>query len=114
MAGKKLCYDHNGKRFESQTAMCKHHNVNMRTFRRRLYVKKLTIKESLSTDRRARDCEDHTGNKFSSYSEMCDFHNVRLNDFFKRRERGKSLEDCLKPMKKRENIMRDLQFNKDK
>lgn len=65
----KVCYDHQGNKFESQLDRAKHWGIPVSTIKSRL-AKGWTLKDALETPAKAKGpCKDHLGNEFSSEKE---------------------------------------------
>lgn len=96
----KICFDHNGKQFESVKEMCEYHGVNEVTYVSRL-KRGCSLEECLSKkllykgSNRCKRCSDHEGKQFKSIQAMCDYHGVRRGTYQRRLKAGYSLEECL-------------------
>ena len=99
---KKVCFDHNGKEFNSVTAMLEYHGVDKNTYYKRK-IKGFSLEVCLSpvdtiipNDRkRSRPCKDHNGKEFNSVTEMVNYHGTTLSVYYARKSKGYSLESCL-------------------
>lgn len=94
---RKTCYDHLGNTFASVSAMCRHYNINLATYKDRI-ESGWDLGRALTTPTEHNQicCIDHEGNKFESRAEMCRHWGVTSSTFKNRVYRdGLSLEEAL-------------------
>ena len=105
MAQKTECTDHLGNHFSSIRNMCKAHDIPYNTYMYRIKsgyriedaLSKEPVREKYS---KSRTCvKDYKGKSFKNMTAMCKYYGISLTLFMKRRERGKTLEEALKPVK---------------
>ena len=98
MAGKgKICYDHEGNKFNSIGEMCKYWNTAESTYRKKRRKGK-SLKEIFTNDSnngKPQPCVDHLGNEFKSLNEMLQVHGVSYTTYCKKLKEGKSLKEIL-------------------
>ena len=103
----KECIDWEGNVFPSETAMCKHYNVHVATYRSRVR-RGCSMKEALTgmSDRNdgstIRGTYDHLGNWFPNVEAKCGYYNISTDTYYMRKCRYWSEEQALTvPVKQR-------------
>ena len=102
------CDDHLGNHFDSTLDMCKHWDINPRTYdsrRRKGYSLERALTEPSAHDKildeskgfiKQHGCYiDHLGNPFCSTKSMCKCWSISTYTFYKRVNAGMCLKDCL-------------------
>ena len=98
--GKRGCVDHNGKRYDTITNMCKQYGITSTAFSKRL-SRGYTLEQALTgnikgiQDKRKIHCKDHKGNEFESVTAMCKHWGVKIYTFKYRYNRNNSIKYCL-------------------
>lgn len=77
--------DHNGTKFRSCNAMCKHWGITIQSFKRHLKNGK-SIKEALTSEASKGlndpiECEDHLGMRYKSEREMCRHYGISIQTY---------------------------------
>lgn len=94
---KEIVKDHLGNTFASVSAMCRHYNINVYTYKDRIESGwDLGRALTTPTEQSKVCCTDHEGNKFESIAQMCRHWGVTVSTFRNRVYRdGLSLEEAL-------------------
>ena len=93
--------DFNGKKFESESAMCRHWHVNISTYKKRLKLG-YSLKGALTGDNTSRSrCDteekrtDHHGVVYQSTNKMCVAYGIGVVTYRSRLKRGLTVEEAL-------------------
>ena len=86
--------DHLGNEFKNTTEMCKHYNIEISTFSKRI-SRGDTLEQALRSVNKSEECYDHLGNRFKSLSLMCKHYNITEKAYLNRLKKGWDIESVL-------------------
>lgn len=88
------CKDHKGKKFTSQSAMCKKYGIELGTYQRRL-ERGWSIERALTTEIEEQEYKDPFGNIYPELKSMLDHYNINSTTYYQRLNAGHTLEEAL-------------------
>ncbi len=87
--------DHLGNQYDSELEMCKHYNVGVYTYRKRIQ-EGLSVEEALTAPKRVTGrYTDPQGREFFNEKDLCKANNMSYGVYLSRRNKGYSIEQAL-------------------
>ena len=106
------CKDHLGNTFASQSEMCKHYNIEIGTFQRRL-ERGWTTEQALTNELQRFTYEDPFGKEFSELKDMLKYYNVKFSTYHSRIKSGRTPAEALGIVPMLTMQTRNIQFTDD-